>query len=266
MTTTIAICVQKGGTGKTTATLQLSDALARMKRRVLVIDLDPQSNASTVLSRVSPSLLANTTKELLLDPDTSVADCIQESQFEGVDIVCSNIKLARSEPELIRRNTTILAKRLRVLEGVYDYILLDCPPTLGRLTGNALCAADYYLIPIKGGDQFALDGLDDLNGFANEARMDNENLRMLGVFFNMFDGRPKVAQLIEAEAREQFGNHMFTQNIPQSAVFMNSVAARQSVFALDPYSQGAKKFKLLAREVVARVEGEHAAAFENEGE
>lgn len=259
----LANATQKGGVGKTTSTVNLADAFVRRGRRVLVIDLDPQGNATSVLNDVNPSTLRYTTTELILDGDPAIASaCIRPTRIDGLDMVASSIRLARaSETELIRRNTTTLSKRLELLKEVYDIILIDCPPNLGRLTGNALCAATHYLVPLKGGDIYSLDGFDDLETTVKEARDDNPKLARLGVFFNIFDGRKNVAKLLARTATERFGNEMFTTRLPETVAFQEAAVLCKTVLEMQRDGTAAKAVVELGDEILARLDarGQHYA-------
>jgi chromosome partitioning protein len=168
--------------------------------------------------------------------------------------VASSIRLARAdETELIRRNTTTLSKRISLLKDVYDIILLDCPPNLGRLTGNALCAADYYLVPLKGGDIYSLDGFDDLEMTVREARDDNPKLTRLGVFFNAFDGRKNVAKLLAKTANERFGVEMFKTCVPDAVAFQEAAVLSKTVLETQRDGTAAKAIVELADEILARL-------------
>ncbi|MDK2126253.1 ParA family protein [Parachitinimonas caeni] len=255
MTIIIAIATQKGGVGKTSSAVNLADAFVRRGKRTLLIDLDPQSNATSIISEVNPGKLRFNTVNLLLDSDPTVASaCIIGSRIKGLDMIASSIKLARAaETELIRRNTTTLRKRLAIIAADYDIIILDSPPNLGRLTSNALCAATHYLVPIKGADIFSLDGYEDLEATVKEAKEDNPQLQLLGAFLNMYDGRTNVAQQLLGVAESKFGKDLLSARLPRSVQFEEAAATSKTVLEAARDGSPAKAVTELADEILVRV-------------
>jgi chromosome partitioning protein len=250
---TVCIANQKGGVGKTTTAVSLAAGLAVLGARVLVIDLDPQGNASTGLScRVAEG--DPSTYGVLVDGD-AVAEAVQPTEVDGLWLLPSSLDLAGAEVELVPAFSRELRLR-RALEPVvsgYDIILIDCPPSLGLLTINALVAADQVLVPIQC-EYYALEGLSQLMRTV-ELVSDNLNrdLELGGVVLTMFDGRTNLAQQVVDEVRAYFGDRAYQTVIPRTVRLSEAPSFGQPITTFDPSSRGARSYQRLAREVAERL-------------
>jgi chromosome partitioning protein len=244
---------QKGGVGKTTSTVNLAAALAQHGSRVLVIDLDPQGNASTAFGldhrAGTPSVY-----DVLVDgrPLAEVAQTVEG--FTGLDCVPATIDLAGAEIELVAvvARESRLAKALAALETPYDYVFVDCPPSLGLLTVNALVAAEEVLIPIQC-EFYALEGLSQLLRNIDLVRAHlNERLHVSTILMTMYDGRTRLSEQVAQEVRAHFGDLVLSPTIPRSVRISEAPGYGQSVLTYDPGSRGAVAYIEAAREIAER--------------
>jgi chromosome partitioning protein len=251
----IAISNQKGGVGKTTTAINLSAALVESGLRVLLVDLDPQGNASTGLG-VGAADRAMTTYELLVD-DAPLADVIQQTGIDGLGIVPATVDLSSADIELIsnEKRSFLLHDALRQTamdQYNWDYILIDCPPSLNLLTVNAMVAADSILVPLQS-EFFALEGLSQLMLTIREVRQTaNPDLRIEGVVLTMYDRRNNLSLQVEQDARENLGELVFTTMIPRNVRVSEAPSYAMPVLGYDPKSQGANAYRALARELVEK--------------
>lgn len=259
----IAIVNQKGGVGKTTTTLHLGYALAAFHgKNVLLIDSDPQANLTHTLG-VDPDKLEETVFDVLKG-DASLASIIRNyNRVENgnLDLAPANIQLSRAEVELIREiNATFLLKSVLtdpLLEGEdsYDYILIDCPPSLGILTVNALAAATHVLVPIQP-EMYSLQGLDALQETIEKVRLRaNPDLRVVGWLITLHDGRTRIHKDVTALFRKRFGSNICQTIISLNTTLREAQAARRTIWQYDSSRTGAKNYERLAQEVLERVEG-----------
>jgi chromosome partitioning protein len=249
----IAIANQKGGVGKTTTAINLSAAMARAGKSVLLIDIDPQGNSS--LTFLDPRSVEYTVYELLIDPSLDFESVIQHSSIKGLDILPSRISLAKFESKLLGEFDAPFRLKDRI-EGIskkYDYILIDTPPTLGLITVNALVAADYLIIPIQS-SYFALEGTDDLLETVEKVKArPNPNLKVLGVVITLHDKRTTLAKDIHAQIKQVFGDKVFKTTISKSVRLEESPAYKETIFTFAPGSSGAIEYANLCEEVMSRV-------------
>lgn len=250
----IAISNQKGGVGKTTTTINLGAALALSGYRVLLIDLDPQGNASTGLG-LMPEDRTNTAYDVLLE-DKAVEDATFVTEIENLHLVPSTVDLSSADIELMsnEKRSFLLADALRPVaaEGRYDFILIDCPPSLNLLTINAMVAADSVLVPLQS-EFFALEGLSQLMLTIREIRgTANPALRIEGVVLTMFDRRNNLSQQVEADARDNLGDLVFQTIIPRNVRVSEAPSFALSVLQYDPNSTGARAYTALAEEILQR--------------
>ncbi len=249
----IAVANQKGGVGKTTTTINLGAALARCGCKVLVIDLDPQGNASTGLGIASDNR-DYTTYELLLD-DVSLKEVIQPTATDRLHIVPATVDLSSADVELVsnEKRSFLLHDALRQFamdELGYDYILIDCPPSLNLLTVNAMVAAHSILVPLQS-EFFALEGLSQLMLTIREVRQTaNAALRIEGVVLTMYDSRNNLSQQVEIDARENLGELVFKTVIPRNVRLSEAPSFAKSVLDYDPDSKGARAYIALAEELL----------------
>jgi len=243
----VAITNQKGGVGKTTTAVNLGAGLARLGRRVLLIDLDPQANATTGVGIDHRSVEQSLYDCLIEDVDPNLVR--RKTAYEGLDLIPSSIDLAGAELELvaaIARET----KLRRVIDRVaaYDVVLIDCPPSLGLLTVNGLTAAQKVLIPIQC-EYYALEGLSQLLRNIDLVRSGlNPALEIGGIVLTMYDARTKLSEEVTREVREHFADKVFSTIVPRSVRLSEAPSYGQPAIAYDPYSRGAKAYIWLAEE------------------
>ncbi|MFV0490668.1 MAG: ParA family protein [Pseudorhodobacter sp.] len=251
----IAITNQKGGVGKTTTAINLAAGLCELDARVLLVDLDPQGNASTGLGIAAEQRLS-TTYDLIMD-DLPLHDVVQGTSITGLYISPSNADLSSADMELHsnEKRSFLLRDILRqpdIEKLGFDLILIDCPPSLNLLTVNALVAADSALVPLQT-EFFALEGLSQLMLSIREVRQSaNPDLRVEGVLLTMFDGRNNLSQLVEADARATLGELVFTTVIPRNVRVSEAPSYALPVLDYDTNSKGAMAYRLLAREIAHR--------------
>ena len=249
----LSITNQKGGVGKTTTSINLAAALAQKGFRTLLLDLDPQGNAT--ISFVQPEALERSVFELLTDPTVSAADVILKTAEEKLDLIGSRISLAKAEAKMIGEFDSHfrLKDKLSAVREAYDYIIIDTPPTLGILTVNALVASTHLLVPIQS-SFYALEGTDDLLDTYEKIRArPNPELKFLGVVITIDDRRTVLARDIRTQIRDVFGDKVFQTTITKSVRLEESPAYRQSIFAFAPTSSGAAEYYSLTEEVIRRV-------------
>ena len=248
-----AIANQKGGVGKTTTTLNLAAAIAEVGFKVLVMDLDPQGNASTGLGSHADGREFTTYDVLVgthVDPQF-----IQKTEFENIDLVPSTTDLSSADIELAAAKNR--SKMLRnVLSNSdltsYDYVLLDCPPSLNVLTVNALIAAHALIIPLQS-EFFALEGLSQLLMSVREVRdLGNPDLRIEGVVLTMYDARNRLSLQVEEDALENLGELVFKTVIPRNVRISEAPSFAMPVLSYDSRSKGAEAYRALAQEILAR--------------
>jgi chromosome partitioning protein len=249
----LAMCNQKGGVGKTTSTINLGAALAAYGRKVLLVDLDPQGALSAGLG-VQSHELERTIYNLMLERNTTITDVLVPTGVPGMDLIPANIDLSAAEVQLIQEvgRERILQGALRPILHAYDYVLIDCQPSLGLLTVNALACSDGVLIPLAA-EYFSLRGVALLVDTIEkvQARI-NEDLTIDGVLVTMFDGRTVHAREVVATLVQRFGDQVFDTVISRTIKFPDATVAGQPITTYAPTSPAADSYRALAREVIAR--------------
>jgi len=255
-TRVIAVANQKGGVGKTTTVINLAACLGEMDKRVLVVDLDPQANATSGLGLL-PENSASLYRALL--GETPAASLVRETPSKGVDLVPSELDLAGSEVDVARMEGYLHCFGKTILpvveSGTYDFILVDCPPSLGILTMNALAAADSTLIPIQC-EYYALEGLSVITRLVTQLRDTGANPRLAieGVLMTMYDGRTNLSAEVVAEVRKHFADAIYASIIPRNVRLSESPSFGKPVIHYDSRSRGAEAYTAFAEEFLERAE------------
>lgn len=249
----VSIANQKGGVGKTTTAINLAAALAMRGRRTLLIDMDPQSNSS--MSYLDIRTVERSLYDVLADSQCALADVVVESNVKNLLVAPARIALAKLEAKLVGEMDAHfrLKDRLEPIREDYEFIVIDCPPTLGLLTANALVASTHLLVPIQS-SYFALEGTDDLLETVEKVRARaNPDLRLLGVLITMHDRRTAIARDIRNQIRNVFGDLVFATVISKSVRLEESPAYKEPIFTFAPESSGATEYYRLCEEVIDRV-------------
>ena len=248
----IAIANQKGGVGKTTTSINLSSCIAAKGKKVLVVDIDPQGNTTSGYG-IEKNDLDNTIYELMLG-DCSIEDCIIKDVIENISILPSNVNLAAAEIELIGvdKKEYILKNEIDWVKDRYDYIIIDCPPSLSMLTINAMTTADSVLVPIQC-EYYALEGLSQLIHTVNlvKERL-NPNLEMEGVVFTMYDSRTNLSAQVVENVKSHLNQKVYRTVIPRNIRLAEAPSYGQPINIYDPKSAGAESYLALAEEVIDR--------------
>lgn len=251
----ISVTNQKGGVGKTTTAINLAAGLVERGARVLLVDLDPQGNASTGLG-IAPDRRSKTSYDLLVD-EAPLSDVVQETTIPGLLICPANADLASADMELVanEKRSFLLHDALRqpaIDAFSLDYVLIDCPPSLSLLTVNALVASHSVLVPLQA-EFFALEGLSQLMLTLREVRQSaNPDLRIEGVVMTMVDGRNRLSQQVESDARETLGALVFKTTVPRNVRVSEAPSFALPVLSYDSQSKGSEAYRSLAAEIIAR--------------
>ena len=242
----IAILNQKGGVGKTTTTINVAAYLAKMGRSVLVVDLDPQGNATSGFGLQKNNEV--TTYDVLIN-GALIGQAIKDVDVEGISIIPANAELAAAEIELVAREDREQLLKTALAHTSHDYVLIDCPPSLGLLSVNALVAADWVLIPVQA-EYYALEGLTQLLSTVQRVRQGlNPNLELLGVAVTMFDGRTSLSDSVYKELQKHFGAKLFKTVIPRNVRLAEAPSHGKTILEHDKWSRGARAYKALAKEI-----------------
>jgi chromosome partitioning protein len=245
----LAIANQKGGVGKTTTAVNLGAALAEQGYRVLVIDLDPQGNATTGLG-ISHRNVEGSIYDVIMN-DTPIEDCVEPTSVRNLFVVPATIDLAGAEIELVPAFSRELKLRraLQEVRNDYDFTLIDCPPSLGLLTVNGLAAADDVVVPIQC-EYYALEGLGQLLRNVSLVRSNlNATLEVRGIVLTMYDARTRLAEQVEQEVRTHFGSKVYRTVVPRTVRISEAPSFGQPVTVFDTSSRGATAYRELAKEV-----------------
>ncbi len=248
----ISFSNQKGGVGKTTTCVNLAAYLAKAGKKVLLIDLDPQGNATTGLG-FAKSTLKKSVYNVLIDEEEA-KDNVLPTEIDGLDILPANIDLAGAEVELVYKKARekMLSGALNKVREKYDYLLIDCPPSLGLLTINALAAADSVIIPIQS-EYYALEGLSQLMNSISLVRLHlNKRLKVEGVVLTMFDGRSLISKQIAAEIKKYFTKKLYEIVIPRNVRLSEAPSHGKPIMLHDPKCMGARAYSALTEEFLKR--------------
>ncbi len=249
----IAIANQKGGVGKTTTAINLSACLAEAGKKVLMLDCDPQGNATSGLG-INKNTAEITSYDILIGEATA-EEAIVHTEYEGLDVIPSNINLSGAEIELIgvEQKEYILQKQIGPLKDRYDFIIIDCPPSLNMLTVNAMTTADTVLVPIQC-EYYALEGLSQLIHTINLVNQRlNPNLRMEGVVFTMYDARTNLSLQVVENVKNNLKQTIYKTIIPRNVRLAEAPSHGMPINVYDTRSAGAESYRLLAEEVIEHV-------------
>ena len=246
----LSVVNQKGGVGKTTTSINLSACLYKMKRRVLLVDLDPQSNA-TRGSGIDASMIQNSINDVLLDR-VHIEKAIIQSQFDGYDILPATPSLTESEVVLVTRDERefILKNKLTSILSRYDYVLMDCPPSLNILTVNSLVSATGVLIPVQC-EFYALQGLSELINTINQIQnTSNQKLKIEGILRTMFDSRNNLSNDVSDQLKEHFPSELYKTKIPRNIRVAEAPSFGKSILEYDGLSKGSLSYYSLSGEII----------------
>ena len=246
----ISVVNQKGGVGKTTTTVSLSACLAHQGKSVLLIDIDPQGNATSGLG-IDAEELENTVYQVLIG-QSSLENTIVNTEFGALDVAPSDIQLAGAEVELVSvdQREYVLKNALDSVKNKYDYILIDCPPSLNLMTINALVASNSVLIPVQC-EYYALEGLSRLMQTVKSIKKQlNAGLEIEGILLTMYDSRTNLSLMVAEEVKKFFPKKVYRTVIPRNVRLSKAPSYGQPIIAYDPYSRGAESYLALANEVI----------------
>jgi len=246
----IAIVNQKGGVGKTTTSVNLTAALGARNKKCLLVDIDPQGNSTSGYG-ITKRSIEKSSYDLLIGTATS-SEVIVKTDYKKVDIIPANINLSGAEVELVDvpERESALKKGLADQRDNYDFIILDCPPSLGLITVNALCAADTILVPIQC-EYYALEGLSQLmNTVRSIKRLYNPRIDIEGVLLTMYDGRLNLTQQVAAEIKKFFPKKVFGTTIPRTVRISEAPSFGEPIMYYDKRSKGTEAYEKLAKEVI----------------
>ncbi len=248
----IAVVNQKGGVGKTTSAVNLAAAVGQRGKSVLLVDIDPQGNATSGMG-LNKRELAKSSYDVIIN-GTPAKEVIKHTEFDGVDVLPANMNLAGAELELVdsSKRESNLKNALLLVKGEYDFIFMDCPPSLGLITLNALCAADTVLVPIQC-EYYALEGLSQLISTVRQVkRLYNPMLEIEGVLLTMYDGRLNLTQQVVDELKRFFSKKVYSTPIPRNVKLSEAPSYGQPVMYYDKRSTGAAAYGSLADEFLSK--------------
>ena len=249
---TIAIANQKGGVGKTTTTINLSACLSEAGQKVLVVDFDPQGNATSGFGLEKGSI-ENTVYQMLIG-ETDAKESIEKNVQNNLDILPSDVNLAGAEIELLEMDNkeSLLRDNLKSIKNQYDFIIIDCPPSLNLLTINALTAADTVIVPIQC-EYYALEGLSQILKTINLVKRKlNRKLELEGVVFTMYDARTNLSLEVVESVKNSLNQNIYKTIIPRNVRLAEAPSHGMSINLYDSRSSGAESYRLLAAEVISR--------------
>lgn len=247
----IAVLNQKGGVGKTTSVINLASYLGKSGKQVTIVDFDPQGNATSGLG-IDKERLSSTIYDIVINED-NLQEAIVLTRFENISLVPTNQQLAGAEVELAASENREHKLHKALSDHETDFVLIDCPPSLGLLTINALVAADYVIIPVQS-EYYALEGLSQLINVIQKVRETfNQQLKILGIVLTMADSRTSLADQVEAEVRKHFGELVFKTVIPRNVRLAEAPSHGRPISEHDRWSKGAKAYKNLSKEILGRV-------------
>ena len=253
MAAIIAFANQKGGVGKTTSAVNLSAALGKMGKKVLLVDMDPQGNATSGVG-ISKKDIKNSTYEVLIGSATA-EEAVIATKFKNLSIIPSNIALVGAEVDLleIEKREQQAKAALAPLKEKFDYIMIDCPPALSMLTINAFVAADGLVIPMQC-EYFALEGLSQLTGTVKKVRqLYNPNLQLTGILLTMYNGRLNLTAGVVRELKKYYADRLFKQPISRGVKLSEAPSYGEPICYHDPYGKGSLEYAAVAKELLMRI-------------